>query len=91
MTDNKRLFEKKVLKLNDDDTSYIFIKPDSDEYKDKVIVVVQDAHGTLDVHTWGQEGLSQILRHDQYKEVMSFISSGASWVRPKKSEQDPFY
>lgn len=66
-------FEKIVLKLNIDDTSYIFTKPDSQEYKSHVLVIRQDAYGQVKAELHNEEDMKRYLTYDQYKEVMGFI------------------
>ena len=71
---DEKLFEKKVLKLNVDDTSYIFTKPDSGYFDEKVLVITQDAYGGVEANVHGEEEMKRYLTYNQFSEVVGFIN-----------------
>jgi hypothetical protein len=73
------IFEKRVLKLSMEDRSCIFIKPDSDEYKGKALVVYQDAYGKIDCYIDSEEVMKKYLTYDQWKQVMEWLNK-PKWI-----------
>jgi hypothetical protein len=83
---NNEIFEKKVLKLNVDDASYIFIKPEHSKYRERVLLLTQDSKGVIRSEILNGSELLDFLNQDQLAQVLEFTRSGRTGVL--KSEPD---
>jgi hypothetical protein len=69
------IYSEAILKLHTEDTSYMFTKPDSDEYHGKVLVIIQDCNGCLAIQALTDEEILKLpIPQDQYQKLMTQLN-----------------